>query len=141
MSGGVAAQLREKAICGRLLDNEPVPMKGCDFNCDSCEVKKQVSHYVYLGHALAVLATQQHTIKDHIIRLMQIRAGSIFDNHFEAGIIYTHLNSLGWIPPKWRKREEVAQWITDVVHCAHTSDEAKKKLNQVLGGGVEATTP
>jgi ribosomal protein L40E len=51
----VTKQIQEKAICGRCLDNEPVPMKGCRFNCETCKVRSKVSQYVYLPHVLGVL--------------------------------------------------------------------------------------
>ena len=107
-------QLREKAICGRLLDNEPVPMKGCDFKCDSCEVKDQVSHYVYLGHALAVLATHQQELQD----LWKAKPNLMTvdyegdENESDADVL-----------ERWGN--DLTTWL--------------ERVEKLLGGGVEAT--
>jgi len=39
-------EIKDLAICGRLLDNEPVPMKGCNFvDCATCTL--DVAYYIY----------------------------------------------------------------------------------------------
>jgi len=47
-------KIRKKEICGRLIDNEPPPMKGCDQNdCETCSL--DVAKYVLTDDVLGLL--------------------------------------------------------------------------------------
>lgn len=63
---------------------------------------------------------------------MQIRAGSLFDNHFEAGIVFMCLQMLGW-KQKWKRRADVTAFVKNVTYCARTQKEAETKLKVLLG--------
>ena len=52
----------KKAICGRILDNEPIPMKGCKMsNCEKCKLRSKITQYIVVDDVFAVLdeATKQ----------------------------------------------------------------------------------
>jgi len=71
-------------------------------------------------------------LRVEITRKMQVRAGSIFDNHFEAGMVYAYLQMLGW-QSNFKTRRDVKQFIKEVTYSANTEKEAEEKLKQILG--------
>jgi chromosome segregation ATPase len=65
--------------------------------------------------------------EEQILRLLQIRAGSLFCTSFEAGWLFGLLHQFGIHPEKgWKKREEVLKWQLGIIGKLQTEKDAKQ---------------
>ncbi len=73
----------------------------------------------------------EEQIRDRIIRLMSVRAGSIFPPEFEAGRIYAYLQVLGW-KPDLKTRQDVQDFVDMMVGNCLSSEDATEWLKEFL---------
>ena len=58
-------QIKLRGICGRLIDNEPTPMEGCDFvKCGNCGLK--VTEFVASEDVLSLLDLREAELREII---------------------------------------------------------------------------